>query len=284
MRWSLLLFCLLATPAMAADNIVVVLDNSGSMKTPFGNVTRMDAAKTTLHGELNKIKADSKVGIVVLNPSPSWKVALAPIDHNKLHPIIDSIVPDGGTPLGGAMKLGADALLQLRSKEKYGTYRLLVITDGDATDNNLVVQYTPDIVSRGISVDVIGLNLKNHTLSKNVRSFKSADDQESLNKSVAGILAETSLGTDVGSEYELLQALPDGMADKVIEALVMPVDTPIGEPRKIIVNGQKTEASFRPNVSATQSQSEPSGFGGVMFILACVVIFAIVMIFMAQSL
>ena len=67
---------------------------------------------------------------------------------NGLNGAIDSITSQGGTPLGEYMKQGADALLDARKKQfGYGTYRLLVVTDGEANDAGLVDGYTPDIIS-----------------------------------------------------------------------------------------------------------------------------------------
>jgi uncharacterized protein YegL len=284
MRWLFCFLILFACPAMAADNLVVVLDNSGSMKSNFGGFGgnhRITAAKTTLHAELRKVKPDSKVGIVILNPT-AWVVPLAKINQDTIHPIIDAVVAEGGTPLGSAMKLGADALLDLRKKEKYGTYRLLVITDGEAspaTEAALVTQYTPDIVSRGITLDVIGLNLNNHALSKNVHSFKSADDQAALNKEVAKIFAETTVGTDTGTEYELLAALPDGMADKLIDTMVTTTDVPIGAPRVITIKDEQGNII----VPAAAPKVEESGTLSAMILIYVFVGILVVIMLICMS-
>ena len=76
------------------------------------------------------------------------------------------------------MKQGADALLDARKKQfGYGTYRLLVVTDGETDDAGLVDGYTPDIISRGITIDAIGVEMQSqHTLATMVHSYRSADD------------------------------------------------------------------------------------------------------------
>ena len=76
------------------------------------------------------------------------------------------------------MKKGADTLLKARkSQYGYGSYRLLVVTDGEASDPGLVERFTPDIISRGIITDVIGVDMnKAHTLATKVHSYRSAND------------------------------------------------------------------------------------------------------------
>ncbi len=48
------------------------------------------------------------------------------------------------------MKMAADALLELRDRQRYGTYKLLIVTDGEATDGHLVEQYLPEIQAAGL--------------------------------------------------------------------------------------------------------------------------------------
>ena len=85
------------------------------------------------------------------------------------------------------MKRGADALLKAREKQfGYGTYRLLIVTDGEAGDPRLVESFTPDIISRGITIDVIGVEMPSrHTLATRVHSYRNANDPESLRQAIS---------------------------------------------------------------------------------------------------
>jgi len=57
----------------------------------------------------------------------------------ELKKAIDPISHGGRTPLGQYMKIGADALLAKKEKQhNYGSYRLLVVTDGEASDQRAV--------------------------------------------------------------------------------------------------------------------------------------------------
>jgi len=80
-----------------------------------------------------------------------WLYPLGPRDDAKLMQAIDRPQPGGGTPLGAYLKKGTDRLLEERAKQfGYGTFRLLVVTDGEAGDKELVERYTPEVIARGI--------------------------------------------------------------------------------------------------------------------------------------
>src|SRR5690606_31118262 len=87
-----------------------------------------------------------------------------------------------GTPLGQFIKIGADRLLQVMEKQHgYGSYKLLIVTDGEATDGGLMNRYTPDVVSRGITVDVIGVGMdRDHSLKKHARAYYDAQNPEQI--------------------------------------------------------------------------------------------------------
>ncbi len=156
---------LATAPSLAAsdDVVVVVLDDSGSMKgvmgTDRGKMTRINAAKQALRTILGQLPESTQLGIRLLNGASGnqhWLVALGPIDRKSAIAKVDQIRADGGTPLGAAMKTAMDELLQIRKRQASGTYRLLVITDGEANDSRLLETYLPDMLSRGILIDVVG--------------------------------------------------------------------------------------------------------------------------------
>lgn len=214
------------------DNIVVIIDASGSMNENIRGVRKMQAAKDALWKVLSKAPSSTHVGILVL-PGRHWAYELGPRDDKMLRVAIDTIEADGGTPLGKHIKMGADALLKKRaSHHGYGTYRLLIITDGQASDENLVNRYTPDVISRGITVDVIGVGMESdHTLATKVHAYRRANDPDSLEQAVSKTFAEVSDDTvsDTGEDpYEVIAHLPVGTAKAVITALATSGNHPIG--------------------------------------------------------
>jgi len=220
------------------DNVVVVLDASGSMKDVLaGTRTRkMDAAKAALKAVLQKVPPSTQIGLLVFsaaNLKDDWVYPLGPRNDEALLQAIDRIQASGGTPLGQFIKRGADRLLEERAKQfGYGTYRLLVVTDGEAQDQSLVDRYTPEVMSRGITMDVIGVGMKqDHTLARKAHSYRRANDPASLNRAITEVFAEISgAATDVAQAeaFELIAPIPSDVAAAMIQALSSSANHPIG--------------------------------------------------------
>lgn len=239
--FGIFLFCLwaLATEDMQKSNVVIILDASGSMKSNMrsGRAQKMDAAKRALKEVLKTVPQDTQIGLLVFsgaNVKNHWVYPLGPRNDARLNTAIDAIEPGGGTPLGAYIKIGADRLIQERKNQLgYGQYRLLIVTDGQAQDIQLVNQYTPEVLSRGIIMDVIGVDMVgNHTLATKVHSYRKADDPESLKKAIADVFAEVSdKGTDAisGDAFDIIKPLPDEAVDKILKALIETDNSTVGE-------------------------------------------------------
>ena len=102
----------------------------------------------------------------------------------------------------------------------------MIVTDGEAGDQNLVERYTPEVVARGVVVDVIGVDMKSrHTLATKVHSYRAANDPESLKKAIQEVFAEVSderakqnpkLREEIA---DLLDGLPEGISVAMITSL-----------------------------------------------------------------
>jgi len=234
------------------DNVVVVVDASGSMGAPMGGSTRMSVAKDALKQVLEQIPDTTHVGILVF-PRGNWVYPLGPRKESMLAGAIDSIQSGGGTPLGDYIKRGADALLKARRKQfGYGTYRLLVVTDGEASDREKVEAFTPDIISRGITIDCIGVEMASrHTLATKVHSYRNANDPESLKQAISEVFAEVASG-DAGpggeNAFELIADLPEATASAMLKSLSTSGNQPIGE-------GPSMRAADPPSPSPAPSYS-----------------------------
>ncbi len=217
------------------DCVVVVLDASGSMGERLRSSERkMDAAKSALLTVLANVPASTWVGILVL-PADGWVYPLGPRNDGRIRDAVRSIRHRGGTPLAEYMKMGADRLLQERGKQfGYGSYRLLVVTDGEHTGRTgLVERFTPDVVQRGLVLDVIGVGMENrHTLAQYAHSYRSAMDKASLQRAIQEVFAEVSDRDDgvAGNEiFDLLEGLEPEAAAAMIEAYADAGNHPIGE-------------------------------------------------------
>lgn len=214
-----------AWPKVAAaeathDCLVIVIDGSGSMDGEMNNgqggeVKKMKAAKEALKNVIDQIPSTTHVGVLLFNGSLDWLTQISPLNKNELKAAIDKIEPGGGTPLGQSIKMSADALLDARTTQhNYGTYQLLVVTDGEAGDSDLMEAYAPEIVKRGIQLDVIGVNMPGkHTLATMAHRYWGANDTVSLNSALkTAVQAETQGGAAAEADYELLKGLPDDVA------------------------------------------------------------------------
>lgn len=268
-----------AETAVDADNVVIVLDGSGSMENFMEGTSmqRMEAAKRGLLEVLKRIPPETQVGVVVFSavmPDP-WIYPLGPRDDRRLERAIRSVSPAGGTPLGEYIQMGGTRLLaQRQAQHGYGTFRLLVVTDGEATDPDLVERYAPEVVARGITMDVIGVDMQEtHTLAKKAHSYRSANDPKSLKKAVEEVFAEVSAGhggSDVAA-FDEIAALPAEMALDMIKTLSASGNHPIGAPAPTPTpepdpaadpanSGGAPDASQPPVPSAPPGSSTPVPF------------------------
>jgi hypothetical protein len=224
--------------AVDDHNVVIVLDASGSMGSnmPHSSVMKMDAAKSALKEVIREVPWDTNIGLLVFsagNLDVDWVYPLGPRSDDKLLAAIDRPEPFGGTPLGEYLKMGADRLLKQRAEQYgYGTYRLLVVTDGEAGDPDLVERFVPEIIARGIIIDVIGVDMASrHTLATKVHSYRSADNPGELKTAIADVFAEVAAtGTDgLGEDaFAVIEPIPQEMAVSMLKALSSSGNQPIG--------------------------------------------------------
>ena len=262
------------------DNIVVILDASGSMQDKFSGdrtKSKMEAAKEALQEVLAKVPDDTYIGLLVFsgaNIQNEWMYPLGAKDTQKLIAAIHLPQPSGNTPLGKYIRIGANRLLEQREKQyNYGNYRLLVVTDGEASDADKVKHYTPEILNRQIRVDVIGVDMKtDHMLAKVVDSYRKADNPGELVAAVSQILAETGdTGTDVGGEdaFEYIAPLSSEIAVDLIQQLTTPPSNMEIAVKPMEVTPSQTTT---PRKSPTPQRRDTGNQGTLWFVVILVVL------------
>lgn len=227
----------------ASDSVVVVLlDDSGSMREQMrsdqGREPRMSVAKTALARVVKQLPEQTQFGLLLMNGARErggWMIPLGSLNRSSALAQIENVRPDGGTPLGRSMKTAMDELLALRGKIPYGDYRLLVVTDGEATDRSVLEAYLPDMLARGVVVDVIGVDMKSeHSLATKAHSYRKANDAASFAKALNEIFAESnSAGSSDNAlaDFDLIAGLPDEFATESLKALTSASNNQIGEAR-----------------------------------------------------
>jgi len=288
---------LMSGTVYADDYIIIVVDTSGSMGEYMrsARATRMEVAQTSLKEVLGKVPTSTKVAILSFE---GWvfNKEFRTVDKAQLIAAIDGMRPGGGTPLYEYMRAGATELLNTRANAgNTGTYKLLVVTDGEAGDSGLneLSQFSDgapklgvlnDIVSRGVIVDAIGLDMKgNHSLATQINGhYMRGDDPESLVKAVQkSIHAEVNFNDGVGEDiFNEVSQLPDTFANSIITALTTYQNYPIGEKPPVQVVNVDGTISFQPdpaNQTAPTLGEGGDGLGG--FLMVIMVVFGVVIVF-----
>ena len=262
------------------DNIVVILDASGSMQDKFSGdrtKSKMEAAKAALQEVLSKVPDDTYIGLLVFsgaNIQNEWVYPLGPKDTQKLTTAIQLPRPSGDTPLGRYIRIGANRLLEQRARQyNYGNYRLLVVTDGEASDADKVKHYTPEILNRQIRIDVIGVDMKtDHMLANVVDSYRKADNPGELVAAVSQILAETGdTGTDVSGEDAFADIAP--LSSEIAADLIQRLTTPPSNTAIAVKPTERTTPqATTPSQTPTPQQNDVESQGRLWFVVVLVVL------------
>jgi len=277
--------------ASADDNIVIVFDTSGSMSDSMrsaGGKSRMQVAQDALISVLSKVPKSTKVGVLTFN---GWIYDIQPVDQAKLEAAIRATRPSGGTPLYQYIGSGATRLLKERdSQGNAGSYKLLVVTDGAASDDSLNVERTfgdgtpkpgvlQDVLNRGIVIDAIGLDMADkHALSTQINGvYMLGNDPNSLSKAIAKSVAEVGFGStqDASDEaFKEISELPEEFVLASLKGLTTFANQPIGEKPPLEVKQADGTTMIVPN-PANETSSGPMILLGVVCVLGVIVVAAV---------
>ncbi|MFC1553359.1 VWA domain-containing protein [candidate division KSB1 bacterium] len=177
-------------------NYYVIFDGSGSMDDLLNRTRKIEGAKRAVKTFLEQVPKDVNLGLYVFSRNRSGEiVTLGPDNHETFQQMVESIIAGGNTPLGVAIKFGADRLREQRRKQLgYGEYGLIVVTDGAASDMNKMKSSLEYTVQRQITIHAIGLGVgNNHDLndSRYVVSYTAADDFKQLTDALVDAVAES---------------------------------------------------------------------------------------------
>lgn len=286
---SLLIVCLASMMSQADDYIVIVFDTSGSMGEYMrvAQKSRMEVAKEALKDVLANVPETTKIGILTFG---GWVYEIGPADKQKIDEAIESCRPIGGTPLYYFIKQGADSLLEERQRQgNVGFYKLVVVTDGEADpgsdaplnepstfkDGSFKPGVLQDVMSRGIVVDAIGLDMKtDHSLKTKINgNYMNGNSPETIKEAVAKSVIEVGVGDSkdvVDEAFREIAGLPDEFINASLEGLTSLQNHPIGE--------QAPVESVRQNGTATTSTVTVADNGGGSGGMACVVVSALFVI------
>lgn len=171
-----------ANPDPWQVTMLIILDDSGSMGG------QMEAAKQAVIEAVSQLDPNSRVGVLGLNAGAILPVSSAAEAARTLPDRLHPLSADGGTPLGARLNEASRILTdEARRRRGFGVFRILVTTDGVASDGAVMNQAVAGILSKTpIELATIGLGIgEGHAL--NVPGFTSYVSVESV-EDLAGAL------------------------------------------------------------------------------------------------
>lgn len=177
-----------AVPDPNRNFTAIVFDDSGSMSAVISDAR--DAVITAL----DAMQPQDKVAVFALNSGEVLPFVTVADARGALPGRIARVQSDGGTPLTRAVRASRAALaLEAAAAGGYGTYRILVTTDGVADDGAALSAEIADIAEKTpVQVATIGLGVEgNHVLRRSdIAAFVSIDDVNQLADALKAAIAE----------------------------------------------------------------------------------------------
>jgi uncharacterized protein with von Willebrand factor type A (vWA) domain len=192
-----------AGAASLTRNFYFIFDGSGSMSEAltrqctgdrrFGS--RLEGAKWAVEQFLPLMPRDVNLGLWIFDADGNReRVPLGPDNHGTFLTQVRKTRAGGNTPLTESIAQGVNRLVQQRDHQLgYGEFRLIVVTDGQATGRPLLqaVNYARE---QRIPIYTIGLCIgEKHELRQYSVSYRAADSIEALKRGLEETLAETNV-------------------------------------------------------------------------------------------
>lgn len=179
-------------------NVYFIFDGSGSMGDPLSVdcggdqafASKLEGAQWAVRTFVEKIPDDMNVGLYVFDRVAEREVVpLGRDNRREFLGQIDAVGSGGGTPLAQAIRFATDRLIQQYQKQLgYGTYRLVVVTDGIADDIPRAAIYA---MQHRIPIYAIGLCVEaDHVLRQYAVSYRSASTFSDLARGLEETVAE----------------------------------------------------------------------------------------------
>lgn len=142
-------------------NVVLVLDDSGSMQASDYKPTRLEAAKNSAEILLKSLNKNDDVGIVVFESGATTAAYLSPYKDKVIEKLKNIAPKKGQTAIGDGLSLGIDMATSIPNKKK------VVILLSDGVNNAGVISPQEAITfakNNNIQVYTIGLGSKGKTV------------------------------------------------------------------------------------------------------------------------
>lgn len=137
-------------------NLVVVVDHSGSMSEDG----RLVKVKQGLHTLINNIGAEDRLALISFDDVVTINAPFTDtIDRARLHAVVDTLQPRGGTNIHDGLKAGFEMLGENPPNERQN--RVIFLSDGLATvgitQQSRIIEMATGYISRGIGLTTVGV-------------------------------------------------------------------------------------------------------------------------------
>jgi Mg-chelatase subunit ChlD len=134
---------------LSACDLVLLVDQSGSMSSEVvPGVSRWDYMMEWLRMAVQEaIKIDSDgIGVGFFNQALTYNPSVTSVA--EFDSFVSTLSPSGITYTGAALKEVVDAWLSIAADPGTKPLRVIIFTDGDATDKNNLVNYIKNVVDQ----------------------------------------------------------------------------------------------------------------------------------------
>ncbi|BFM49528.1 vWA domain-containing protein [Marinomonas sp. THO17] len=180
-------------------NFYIIFDGSGSMAEASceNDGAKINVAQKAIRTFFDNLARDVNVGMYIFDSQGRREaVSLGQNDPASLKRAIQTVSTGSGTPLGEALRKGYSALKsQGIVQQGYGEYHLVVITDGQASDSDLMKDMVRQITNASpVNVHTLGFCIgKDHALNiPGVVNYTSANNAKQLLDGLQNIAAESA--------------------------------------------------------------------------------------------
>ncbi|MEM1398880.1 MAG: vWA domain-containing protein [Pseudomonadota bacterium] len=179
-----------ATPDPNRRITAIVLDDSGSMGS------QMEPAKSAVLQALGSMAAQDRVAVIALNKGVVLPFTPVEDAEAPLRNALQRVHSDGGTPLTGAVANAKQMLEgEAAAARSFGTYRMIVTTDGEADDGRALTNVIEEIAAvTPIQIATIGIGIHGgHVLRRDdLGSFVDVSNVEALASALQDAIAENT--------------------------------------------------------------------------------------------
>ena len=172
--------------ANTTQNWYFIVDGSGSMRGE-----RLVKAKQGITSFLKNMPNEDKIGLFIFDARGKREVVpLGTGNRGEFREAVQAIAADGKTPLGASISHAVNQLKQQYKKQLgYGGYHVVVVTDGNASDN--ATDPAVELEKYGFVLYTIGFGgIQNHKLEQYSADYLTASDEAGLAKALTSIVAE----------------------------------------------------------------------------------------------